>query len=97
MSHPSPTADDKTDPGRRTFTLRPVDDDGEFTRTGIWLMVGGCCLSLPLALMVLALTGSTLVGARPTFIAIFGVAAAALAIIAVVRNRRERRLGHPCC
>ncbi len=97
MSDPSPTAVDKTDPQRHTFTLRPVDDDGEFTRTGIWLMVGGCCLSLPLALLVLAVTGSTLVDSRPTFMAIFGVAAAALAIIAIVRSRRERRAGHPCC
>lgn len=97
MSHDSPAVEDTSVTPRRAFTLRPVDDDGEFTRTGIWLMIGGCCLSLPLALLILAVTGSTLVESRPIFIAIFGVAAAALATIALLRSRRERRLGGGTC
>lgn len=82
-------------PARRTFTLLPVED-GEFTRTGMWLMMGGCCLSLPLALAVLALTGTSLVDSRPAFVAIFAIAALGLATIGLTKHLAATRQGSHC-
>lgn len=69
----------------RALALKPVDD-GEFTRTGLWLMMAGCCLSLPIALGVLAVTGTSLAASRPVFVGIFAVAAGALAAIGLTRH-----------
>ena len=94
---PSSTTHDQAEAERKPrFTLLP-DGDGEFTRTGIWLMVGGCCLSLPLALVILALTGSSLPEAQPIFFGIFIAAATGLVLIGTARHLTERNRGRNCC
>lgn len=95
MSPSSSTRHEGEPPPKPRFTLLP-DGDGEFTRTGIWLMMGGCCLSLPLALVILALTGSSLAEAQPVFLGIFIVAAAGLALIGAARHLTERKVGRNC-
>ncbi len=99
VSNPLPSSTEAASagdsPARRTFTLLPVEG-GEFTRTGMWLMMGGCCLSLPLALVVLALTGTSLVDSRPAFIAIFVVAALGLATIGLTKHLAATRRAHHC-
>lgn len=94
---PSPSTRDEAEPRREPrFTLLP-DGGGEFTRTGMWLMMGGCCVSLPLALVILALTGSSLAEAQPIFLGIFIAAAAGLALIGAVRHLTEHRSRDSCC
>lgn len=78
-----------TGSGSRVDALKPVDH-GEFTRTGLWLMMAGCCLSLPIVLAVLAVTGTSLVASRPVFVGIFVLAAVALATIGFTRHVATR-------
>lgn len=74
----------------RQGVLKPLDD-GDFTRTGLWMMMAGCCLSLPVALAVLTITGTSLPESRPVFVAIFALAALALAVIGVARHLGVRQ------
>ena len=69
----------------RLAALRPTDD-GEFTRAGLWLMMAGCCLSLPVALVVLAITGTSLAESRPVFLAMFAATALTLAAVGIGRH-----------
>lgn len=60
-----------------------LDEETNLTRGGLWLMMAGCCLSLPLALVVLSLTGTSLTDSQPAFVAILAICAAALAAIGI--------------
>jgi uncharacterized membrane protein YccC len=64
--------------------------DGEFTRTSMWLMMAGCCLSLPVALAVMAITGASLSDSRPWLLAFGAVLVVGLAISGLRQHLAER-------
>jgi hypothetical protein len=62
----------------------------------MWLMMAGCCLSLPLAIAVTALTGVSLVDSRPALLVLVALLVTCLAVAALTRHRADLRHSPHC-
>jgi hypothetical protein len=69
-----------------TSSARIAHDHGPHSTRAMWAMMLGCCLAIPLALIVGGVSAGGLAGARPWLLAIAG----ALAIALVIAHRASR-------
>lgn len=59
---------------------RALHDQGAHGGRAMWVMMLGCCLAIPLALIVGGVTAGGLAGAKPWLLALAGALAVALVI-----------------